>query len=231
MKEAIKGEVAMRGRMTILALAAVLAACDSDEPAPVPEPVPTMDEAIDGEETETASIIRPEIEVERPPIPLEPLRATIPFGEGGSELSDEALAELRAMLETDQWKQVERVILRGHSDAGGSDAVNMRISEERAQAVADWLEKRGLDEDAIRIIPFGGQNPIQPNLLPNGDPNERGRAANRRVEITILVPEGATIPDPGPVAEPAPAGPPGSAPEKGAAKSGSTGGAAKRPAS
>tara|TARA_B100001179_G_scaffold151994_1_gene110549 strand:- start:1629 stop:2282 length:654 start_codon:yes stop_codon:yes gene_type:complete len=217
--------------MTILALAVVLAACDSDDPAPAPAPVQTTDEATNGGESEGASIIRPDIEVERPPIALEPLRATIPFGEGGSELSDEAIAELKSMLDTDQWKQVDRVILRGHSDAGGSDEVNMRISEERAQAVADWLEERGLDEDSIRVIPFGGQNPAQPNLLPNGEPNERGRAANRRVEVTILVPEGATIPDPGPQPEAGPAGPPGSTQEKGATKSGSKTGGNAQPAS
>ena len=220
----------MRGPILILTLAAVLAACDSDKPAPVPEPVPTMDEATKAEDSEQASIIRPEIEVERPPIALEPLRATIPFGEGGSDLSDEALAELKTMLETDQWKQVDRVILRGHSDAGGSDAANMRISRERAQAVADWLEERGLDEDAIRVIAFGGQNPVQPNLLPNGEPNERGRAANRRVEVTILVPEGATIPDPGPAAEAGPAGLPATSPDQEKSKSGQTDAEKREPA-
>ena len=84
------------------------------------------------------------------------------------------------------------------------------MSEERAQAVADWLMEQGLEEDQIRIIAFGAQNPVQPNLLPNGEPNERGRAANRRVEITILVPKGATIPDPGPTVTPTPIGPPSS---------------------
>ena len=207
----------MRGPIIILALGALVAGCDRDEPAPMPEPTPT--ETASPAAQEQASIIRPEMEVERPPIALEPLRATIPFADGGSELDDASLGELRNLLETDQWKQVERVILRGHSDAGGSDAVNMRISEERAQTVADWLMEQGLDEDAIRVIAFGAQNPVQPNLLPNGEPNERGRAANRRVEVTILVPEGATIPDPGPTATPGPSGPPSGPPKSGAPKS------------
>lgn len=196
----------MRGPMILLALGALLVACDRDDPAPVPEPSPTETEATDGEEQ--TSIIRPEMEVERAPIALEPLRVTVPFSEGGSDIDEAGLSELRDLLESDQWKQVDRVILRGHSDAGGPDAVNMRVSKARAQAVADWLIERGLDEDAVRVIAFGAQNPIQPNLLPNGEPNERGRAANRRVEVTVLVPEGATIPDPGPTATPGPSGPP-----------------------
>lgn len=196
----------MRGPMILLALGALLVACDRDDPAPVPEPSPTETEATDGEEQ--TSIIRPEMEVERAPIALEPLRVTVPFSEGGSDIDEAGLSELRGLLESDQWKQVDRVILRGHSDAGGPDAVNMRVSKARAQAVADWLIERGLDEDSVRVIAFGAQNPIQPNLLPNGEPNERGRAANRRVEVTVLVPEGATIPDPGPTATPGPSGPP-----------------------
>ena len=211
----------MRGPILILALCASLTACDSNEPAPVPEPTPT-DTATEAGDEQT-SIIRPEMDVERPPIALEPLRAIIPFSDGGAELSDDALTELREMLETDQWEQVERVILRGHSDAGGPDAVNLRISRERAKAVADWLMERGLDEEAIQVIAFGAQNPAQPNLLPNGEPNERGRAANRRVEITVLVPEGATIPDPGPTATATPTGPPSSPTPEGASESGSSG--------
>ena len=196
----------MRGPIILIALSALVMACDNEEPAPAPEPTPTETEAPDSQEQ--TSIIRPEMDVERAPIPLEPLRVTVPFAEGGSDIDDAALAELRGLLESDQWKQVERVILRGHSDAAGPDAVNMRISEERAQTVADWLMERGLEEDEIKVIDFGAQNPIQPNLLPNGEPNERGRSANRRVEVTILVPEGATIPDPGPTATPTPSGPP-----------------------
>lgn len=186
----------MRGPMIALALGALLAGCENQEPVPVPEPTPPAASTTDA--AEQTSIIRPEMEVERPPIPLEPLRVTIPFADGGSELSEAARAELRELVESDQWAQRERVIVRGHSDAGGPDAVNLRLSEERARAVAGWLVERGLDEEAVRVIAFGSQNPVEPNLLPNGEPNERGRAANRRVEVTILVPEGATIPDPGP---------------------------------
>ncbi|NCP19411.1 MAG: OmpA family protein [Erythrobacter sp.] len=207
----------MRGPIVFLITAGVLVAgCDPEEPAPAPVPTPT--ESTVETAQEQTSIMRPEMEVERPPIPLEPLRVTIPFADGGSDLSEVARTRLKEILESDQWDQVERVILRGHSDAGGTDAANMRVSEQRAQAVADWLMEAGLDEESIRVIAFGSQNPAQPNLLPNGEPNERGRAANRRVEVTVLVPEGATIPDPGPSPSPSPSAAPtgeSSAPAKG----------------
>jgi OOP family OmpA-OmpF porin len=80
------------------------------------------------------------------------------------------------------------IILRGHSDAGGNDAVNMRVSVERAEAVRDWLIEMGVAEDRIEVIGFGEQNPIAPNALPDGSPNEEGRALNRRVDVSVLLP-------------------------------------------
>ena len=93
----------------------------------------------------------------------------------------------------------------GHSDAGGSDQVNLRVSLERAEAVRDYLVGQGADEKRIRVIAFGSQNPVEPNALPDGSPNEAGRAANRRVEVTIELPAPAST---GP-ATPAPGEEPG----------------------
>ncbi len=49
--------------------------------------------------------------------------------------------------------------------------------------------ERGIAETRIEVIALGEQNPIEPNALPDGAPNEAGRAANRRVELSVLVPE------------------------------------------
>ena len=65
----------------------------------------------------------------------------------------------------------------------------MRASMARAEAVRDWLVENGADAERITTIAFGEQNPIEPNALPDGSPNEEGRAANRRVELTIDVPD------------------------------------------
>ena len=73
----------------------------------------------------------------------------------------------------------------GHSDSGGSDEVNIRASLERAEAVRDWMVANGVAEERITLVAFGEQNPAAPNALPDGSPNEEGRAANRRVEIVV----------------------------------------------
>lgn len=167
-----------------LLLAGTLAACGGREDEPEPVVTPSSD-------GEPVSILRPDVEIERPVDPLEPLAKTITFAEGGSALDDEAVAALEQVLESEQFEEGGEITLRAHSDAGGSDEANMRASMARAEAVRDWLVENGTDAERIAIIAFGEQNPVEPNALPDGSPNEEGRAANRRVELAIDVSEDA----------------------------------------
>jgi outer membrane protein OmpA-like peptidoglycan-associated protein len=68
----------------------------------------------------------------------------------------------------------------GHTDSTGSDAYNMTLSQNRAQAVADYLSSRGVAPARIRAQGFGKTRPVASNGT------EEGRAANRRVEIKIV---------------------------------------------
>lgn len=171
-------------------LALLLAGCDGspseERPAPTPTPTPSATAS------EPVSIIRPDIE-EAADIPLEPLDVTIGFPDGGSALDDKALAALSDLMETRQQREGVPIVLRGHSDAGGRDEVNLRVSRQRAEAVRDWLVENGVAEDRITLIAFGEQNPVAPNALPDGSPNEKGRERNRRVEISLVVPEGTMV--------------------------------------
>lgn len=177
-----------------LALASVLAltACDNGAP-PGPDPIATPAE-------EPVSIIREDIEVPREEAPMTRLELRIPFAESADELSAAARSELATALASPQMEAGGEIILGGHSDAGGNDAVNLRVSEQRAETVRDFLIEQGVAPERIRVIAFGEQNPVEPNAMPDGTPNEAGRAANRRVELTILVPEGT--PEAQPVDEP-----------------------------
>ena len=158
----------------------LLAACNSEQPPTTPE------EPAEGKR----SIFRPEFQVE--PIdslsPPESLETRIIFPDG-AQLSQEARAELATVLASPQVTGGGAIVLRGHSDSGGSDDANMRASRARAEAVRDWLVENGVEASRISVIAFGEQNPAAPNALPDGSPNEEGRLANRRVEIEVYTAE------------------------------------------
>ncbi len=67
----------------------------------------------------------------------------------------------------------------GHTDSIGSDAINQRLSEDRAFTVATYLEQRGVARARIQPRGFGKTMPIASNET------DEGRAQNRRVEIRL----------------------------------------------
>ncbi len=175
----------------LLAVALVLSGCERDADDPAPEPTDTSAAMIDADATPTAvptnSIFDQEAEVEPVAEIQQPLTATIGFDKNGTDISPEGLAALQTVRSSEQFADGGRITLRGHSDAGGSERVNLRVSRERAEAVRDVLVEAGTSPARIAIIAFGEQNPAEPNALPDGTPNESGRAANRRVELTVGV--------------------------------------------
>lgn len=67
----------------------------------------------------------------------------------------------------------------GHTDSVGSDAYNLDLSRRRAEAVARYLESRGVPADRLRTE---GRGESQPRA---GNDSEAGRQLNRRVEIFV----------------------------------------------
>lgn len=67
----------------------------------------------------------------------------------------------------------------GHTDSTGSDALNDRLSIERAESVRNYLVNRGVNAQRIVVSGRGSREPIADNAT------EAGRARNRRVEIFL----------------------------------------------
>ncbi len=67
----------------------------------------------------------------------------------------------------------------GHADSRGDAGYNQRLSERRASAAANELIMRGVMADRFYVAGMGESQPIASN------DTDAGRAANRRVEITI----------------------------------------------
>jgi outer membrane protein OmpA-like peptidoglycan-associated protein len=70
----------------------------------------------------------------------------------------------------------------GHTDPSGGDAINLPLSRNRAQAVANYLAGRGVQPARIATQGFGSSQP----LPGNDNSSEAERSANRRVEIRIV---------------------------------------------
>lgn len=71
------------------------------------------------------------------------------------------------------------VEVAGHTDSTGSDQYNQRLSERRAQSVAQYLSSRGITQQRIMTVGGGENYPVASN-----DTSE-GRQLNRRVELSL----------------------------------------------
>jgi outer membrane protein OmpA-like peptidoglycan-associated protein len=71
------------------------------------------------------------------------------------------------------------VSIEGFTDSRGADDMNQKLSQDRANAVKDYLVSQGVKAEKVRAIGRGEANPVASNETPEG------RANNRRVEIVV----------------------------------------------
>lgn len=116
------------------------------------------------------------VEAPEPPPELEPLVVS-GFGKGGTVLS---LSQMKALEEVVDLMKAEpdvTVVIIGHTDSVGPDAINIRVGMARARAAADYIIMRGIDARRIDTMSAGERWPIGDNRY------RSGRAMNRRFEI------------------------------------------------
>lgn len=73
-----------------------------------------------------------------------------------------------------------RIEVGGHTDDVGNDAANLKLSDQRANAVRDHLIEHGVEASRIVAKGYGESKPVATNGT------ENGRALNRRTEVTVL---------------------------------------------
>ncbi len=71
------------------------------------------------------------------------------------------------------------VSIEGFTDSRGADDMNMKLSQDRANAVKDYLISQGVKAEKLRSVGRGEANPVASNETPEG------RANNRRVELVV----------------------------------------------
>lgn len=77
-------------------------------------------------------------------------------------------------------KGFQRIEIDGYTDDVGGEAMNLKLSEARAQAVRDFLVKQGVSANVLAAKGYGEANPEASNASPEG------RFANRRIEYSLV---------------------------------------------
>ena len=116
-----------------------------------------------------------------PPPPMIELSSLSLFRSGSAVLNPGSNRVMFGALEMIKAHPDKRVLVAGHTDSTGNPISNQRLSEVRAASVRDWLaDASGIPLSHFAIQGYGDTRPKAPN------DTEPGRAANRRVEITLI---------------------------------------------
>ena len=90
-----------------------------------------------------------------------------------------ALNDVAKVLREDGTANQLAIVVHGHTDNTGSDAVNNPLSQNRANAVKNYLSAQGISSTRITARGYGSTSPVADNST------AAGREQNRRVEITV----------------------------------------------
>jgi len=112
----------------------------------------------------------------------QPIRKVIPFDTAITVFDSAAKSVLGEVLNTATRDKDVSVIVEGHTDSLGPASFNMKLSRERAQAVADYLANQGLERRRMRVIGYGEERPVSPE----SNQSPEGRKSNRRVEVVLV---------------------------------------------
>ncbi len=101
------------------------------------------------------------------------------FATGSAEISPAARANLNEIGQRLKHERTREVRVEGFTDSTGTNEVNEPLSQQRAEAVRTYLVSCGVDASRIRTVGLGSSQRI------GDEATQDGRAANRRVRITI----------------------------------------------
>lgn len=105
---------------------------------------------------------------------------TILFDSGRSSIKTESNQVLRDIMGILNTYPTAKFTVEGHTDGAGSNKLNQRLSDSRANAVKNHLVENGIDQFRLSAIGYGEDRPIASNKT------KAGRAKNRRVEINLI---------------------------------------------
>ncbi|MFN8322518.1 MAG: OmpA family protein [Chitinophagales bacterium] len=102
------------------------------------------------------------------------------FDSGKSTLRAESNKELNELAEYMSLKKTIFIEIAGHTDNVGAPDANQKLSEERANAVKQYLQKKGIAPERITAKGYGDTQPVEDNSTTTG------KQKNRRTEVRIV---------------------------------------------
>jgi outer membrane protein OmpA-like peptidoglycan-associated protein len=128
---------------------------------------------------EAAAPAAPPVDAAPPPVRRVVLRG-IKFGSDTAYIEPASAGVLELVAERMRENPQIRVRIKGHTDERASEAHNLELSLERAEAVKRILVGFGIAPDRLETVGLGEKEPIASNDTPEG------RALNRRVELDVI---------------------------------------------
>lgn len=113
------------------------------------------------------------------------LQGDILFASGKYELKQDAVMSISQIGEIIRKYPEDRLRVVGHTDTDGSNELNAKLSQQRADSVKSLLIRSGVPSDYIQTVGMGESQPVASNKTADG------KQLNRRVEIEITVDESA----------------------------------------
>jgi len=102
------------------------------------------------------------------------------FETAKATLKPESFPELDRTIDFLNNNPTMEVEIAGHTDSDGSEVLNQKLSQARAQSVANYLIEHGINTERLIVHGYGESRPIAFNNTPEG------KAQNRRVEFKVL---------------------------------------------
>lgn len=103
----------------------------------------------------------------------------VEFAHSSTELTAAALPLLDALVEIAADCPGGHIVITGHTDATGDDALNLAVSRARAEAVARYMSERGIDAERITATGAGAAVPLVQDDTP------AAHRRNRRIEMEL----------------------------------------------
>ncbi len=133
----------------------------------------------DGRSRSVTASVR--VQLDRPSAP--PRIEGLSFAYKRDILTEESIARLDAVVEWLRAQPGASVEVYTYTDDVGSESYNRRLSERRAEKIRQLLIDRGIEAERIETYGMGENNPIAENST------AEGRAANRRAEVKLILPQ------------------------------------------